>query len=95
MSQYVKSTSEGQHWSVYIHKPQRGTAYAMACEGEYDPGENGRFASFTFMMFQNRTVRVNLEGNNTAKNRTAALTKLRDTMLEAKMIAEDAPAFTG
>ena len=47
------------------------------------------------MMFQNRTVRVNLEGNNTAKNRTAALTKLRDTMLEAKMIAEDAPAFTG
>lgn len=96
MSQYVKSTAEGMHWSISVYKPSRGQAVAMATEGvREEPGEGRTFGSFTTRLFQDRFLKVELQGNNTKGNRQRALLELRQQMMEAKMIDADAPEFTG
>lgn len=88
---YIPSTTEGKTWSVFVHKPQGRPAYASAIEGERR--DEGGYHSFSFMMFQARQYTVPLEGNNTLKNRTLALHKLREQMVADGVIAPDAPAF--
>lgn len=81
---YFPSTSSGKTWQVYFYKPQRGPAYISACEGEYTPADTaGGFASFSFMLFQNRTVKQMISGPATAKKKVAAF-----DALVAKMKAE-------
>lgn len=89
--EYVASTTPGKTWSVYVHKPQGRPAYACAVEGTLK--NEGSFRSFSFMMFQARTMQVPLKGNNTAKNRMVALTALREMMVEAGAIDPSTPNF--
>ncbi len=81
-SHYIPSVTPGHHWSIYVYKPQGRPAYACAVEGVLeDTGTS--FQSFTTMLFQSRQRRVQLNGNNTAKNRAHALAVLHADMVEA------------
>lgn len=90
---YVPSTTPGKSWSIFVNKQPGRPAYAGAIEGTLESGGESGFQSFSFMMFQARTINVPLNGNNTAKNRAVALSTLRQKLLDAGAITPDAPAF--
>lgn len=81
MSNYIESTTEGFVWNINVYKPQGKRAYAIASEGELRVEDNVK--SFTYRPFEDRHRRVMLTGNNTAKNRQAALIQLRNEMINA------------
>lgn len=88
---YIPSTTPGKSWSIFVNKQPGRPAYAGAIEGTLE--NEGGFQSFSFMMFQARSINVPLNGNNTAKNRAIALSTLRQKLLDVGAITPDAPAF--
>lgn len=65
----------GNVFRLSVYKPQRGPAVAVAQEGRVK--NEGSYTSFEMELFgSDRTHRVKLTGNNTTKNREAALLRL-------------------
>lgn len=85
---YVPSkVNPSLHWSIYVHKPDRGPAYAAAIAGELK--EMDGWKSFTFKIdFEPRhpATRVQITGPATAKKKLAALEQLQNQMREANLI---------
>lgn len=83
----------GNTISVGVYKPQGRPAYISAMEGRYTEGRDGGFSSFETELFgKDRSHRVMLTGNNTAKNRAVALAKMLADLKAMGWIAQDATA---
>lgn len=79
----------GKHFSVGVYKPQRGPAYAFTTEGEVTRREDGSVQSFGYVLFEARTHRVPLTGNNTKGNRITALKSLLNDMVNNGWISKE------
>lgn len=79
----------GKHFSVYVHKPQGRPAYAMATEGTAGLRDDGSVRSFEYELPGARQHSVNLNGNNTKRNRIEAIGQLLTEMAHQGWIAHD------
>jgi hypothetical protein len=75
------------HWSIYVHKPDRGPAYAAAIAGELNQDDG--WQSFKFKIdfaARHPATKVEITGPATAKKKLAALEQLQNQMREADLI---------
>lgn len=88
MAIILKSIKPGRHFRIIAYKPDRGPGYVVAMEVIIERAENGRIVSFTTEPLNPDypTVRVNVEGRMTAKNKAAALRTLIDHLTDKKMV---------
>ena len=91
MAIILKSIKPGRHFRIIAYKPDRGPGYVVAMEVIIERAENGRIVSFTTEPLNPDypTVRVNVEGRMTAKNKAAALRTLIDHLTDKKMVEEN------
>ena len=91
MAIILKSIKPGRHFRIIAYKPDRGPGYVVAMEVIIERAENGRIVSFTTEPLNPDypTVRVNVEGRMTAKNKAAALRTLIDHLTGKKMVEEN------
>lgn len=91
MAIILKSIKPGRHLRIIAYKPDRGPGYVVAMEVIIERAENGRIVSFTTEPLNPDypTVRVNVEGRMTAKNKAAALRTLIDHLTDKKMVEEN------
>ena len=86
---YIPSRSDGKTWKVYFHKPKGSLAYVAAVEGTV---ENG---FFTFLLYKDRTIKVNLPNRATFKAVSAAgIELLRQMADNSYIIADDIDKYT-
>lgn len=81
---YVPSRSGGLTWKVYFHKPKGASAYVAAAEGVLKDG------FFTYRLYVDRMIRVNLPGRATLKGVTDAGQELLRQMADNNYILADA-----
>ena len=91
MAIILKSIKPGRHFRIMAYKPDRGPGYVVATEVIIERAENGRIVAFATELFNPDypTVRVNVEGRMTAKNKAAALRTLIDHLTDKKMVEEN------
>ena len=91
MAIILKSIKPGRHFRIIAYKPDRGQGYVVATEVIIERAENGRIVAFATELFNPDypTVRVNVEGRMTAKNKAAALRTLIDHLTDKKMVEEN------
>jgi hypothetical protein len=86
MNQYLDSTTPGMVFHVYVYKPQGRPPYAYAVEGVFTQ-HSDTMSCFSCELCAARTHRVNLKGNNTAKNAAVAMVQLTSELREKGWIA--------
>lgn len=85
---YLESTTPGMTWSLAVFKSEGRPAYAFAVEGKLtrEPGRMDSFETIWGGPETSRNVREFLPGNNTLKNRAAAMTALLGKLSAAEFI---------
>ena len=85
---YVPSkVNPALHWSIYVHKPNRGPAYARAIAGEFEHKDGWKyFISKIDFAAPHPATCVQIVGPATVKKKLAALEQLQNQMREANLI---------
>lgn len=78
MAIHLKSIKPGRHFRITAYKPDRGPGYVFAQEIIINRNEDGRVVSFTTELFNPDypTVRANVQGRMTDKNKAVALREI-------------------
>ena len=82
---YIPSTTPGKVWSIYTYKPERGPAYASACEGVL--GDGFFTTELHLGVASHPATRVSIQAPATAKRKAAALEQLKTQLVEAGLAA--------
>ena len=82
---YIPSTTPGKVWSIYTYKPERGPAYASACEGVL--GDGSFTTEIHLGVASHPATRVSIQAPATAKRKAAALEQLKTQLVEAGLAA--------
>lgn len=86
---YLKSSTPGKTWGIGYHKAPGRNAAFTATEGTLEKHDTG-FTSFSFVLFEAKSVRQLILGTATAKRKELALKTLIASMKEQGLLAEAA-----
>jgi hypothetical protein len=86
---YLKSTTPGKMWGVSYHKAPGRNAVFTATEGTLEKHASG-FTSFSFVLFEAKSVSQSILGAATAKRKEFAYKALLAKMKEQGLLAEAA-----